>query len=395
MPRSDSLSGSDSGAASPLPVQPGALQEAHASGGSSDDVRFMRRALELAERGAGQVWPNPKVGCVVVRDGAVVGEGWHQQFGGPHAEVHALAAAGDRARGATAYVSLEPCNHHGKTGPCTEALLAAGVARVVCAVRDPNRQAAGGLERLAAAGMAMQSGVCEAEARWRNAPFFHLQKRTPLPFVTLKLAVSIDGAIAGPSKKRAWLTGPESQAAVHALRAEADAVAVGIGTALADDPELTVRIGPAPRVPPARVVFDRRGRLPLDSRLVRSAREIPLYVVTAPFDAAPRERQEAFQAAGVINHAATNLMAALCGLRTAGIGHLFVEGGSGIASALMAAGLVHHLIIFQAPVILGAGATPAFAALPGHDADVAPRLTVLERRVFGADLMTRYAVSGD
>jgi diaminohydroxyphosphoribosylaminopyrimidine deaminase/5-amino-6-(5-phosphoribosylamino)uracil reductase len=355
----------------------------------------MRRALDLAERGAGQVWPNPKVGCVIVQGGVIVGEGWHQQFGGPHAEVHALAAAGEQARGATAYVSLEPCNHHGKTGPCTEALLAAGVARVVCAARDPNPQAAGGMERLAAAGLAVACGVCEAEARLRNAPFMHVAKGGLLPFVTLKLAVSIDGAISGPSGKRAWLTGPESQAAVHALRAEADAVAVGIGTVLADDPELTVRIGPAPRVPPARVVFDRRGRLPLDSRLVRGARVVPLYVVTGGKGEAPRERQEAFQAAGVINHAATNLTAALCGLRTAGIAHLFVEGGATLASALMAAGLVHHLIIFQAPVILGAGAMPAFAALPGREADEAPRLTVLERRVVGADLMTRYAVSGD
>ena len=355
----------------------------------------MRRALELAQCGAGQVWPNPKVGCVLVQGTEIVGEGWHQSHGGPHAEVHALAVAGERARGATAYVTLEPCNHHGKTGPCTEALLAAGVTRVVCATRDPNPTAAGGLERLAAAGVHVESGVCETEARVQNAPFLHVARGGPLPFVTLKLAVSIDGAIAGPSKKRAWLTGPESQAAVHALRAEADAVAVGIGTALADDPELTVRMGPAPRVPPARVIFDRHGRLPLESRLMRSAREVPVYLVTAPGDAVPRDRQEALRAAGVISHAATNLTAALGGLRTAGIAHLFVEGGATIASALMAAGLVHHLIIFQAPVILGAGATPAFAALPGRDADVAPRLTVLERRVVGADLMTRYAVSGD
>ena len=355
----------------------------------------MRRALDLAQRGAGQVWPNPKVGCVIVRDGAIVGEGWHQQFGGPHAEVHALAAAGARAAGATAYVTLEPCNHHGKTGPCSEALLAAGIARVVCATRDPNPQAAGGLDHLAARGVRVESGVCEAEARRQNAPFLHGARGGPLPFVTLKLAVSIDGAIAGPSRKRAWLTGPESQAAVHALRAEADAVAVGIGTALTDDPELTVRLGPAPRIPPARVVFDRHGRLPFDSRLVRSARDTPLYLVTAPGNAVPRERLEAFQAAGVIHHAAANLTAALCGLRVAGLVHLFVEGGATLASALMAAGLVHHLIIFQAPVILGAGATHAFAALPGHDADVAPRLTVLERHAYGADLMTRYAVSGD
>lgn len=355
----------------------------------------MRRALELAERGAGQVAPNPKVGCVIVRDGSVVGEGWHQQYGGPHAEVHALSMAGEQARGAIAYVSLEPCNHHGRTGPCSHALLAAGISQVVCATRDPNPKAAGGLEWLAANGVRVESGLCDAEARVQNAPFFHAVRGGQLPFVTLKLAVSIDGAIAGPSRKRAWLTGPESQAAVHALRAEANAVAVGIGTALADDPELTVRIGPAPRVAPARVVFDRQGRLPLAGRLVGSAHEVPLYVVTAPGDAARTGRLEALRAAGAIIHEATNLTAALGGLRTAGLTHLFVEGGATLASALLAAGLVHHLIIFQAPVILGAGAMPAFAALPGLDADVAPRLAVLERRSFGADLMTRYAVSGD
>lgn len=353
----------------------------------------MRRALDLAERGAGQVWPNPKVGCVVVRDGEIVGEGWHQQFGGPHAEVHALAGAGERARGATAYVTLEPCNHHGKTGPCTEALLAAGVSRVVCAVRDPNPRAAGGLERLAAAGVAVESGVCEAAARLHNAPFLHVAREGALPFVTLKLAVSIDGAIAGPSKKRAWLTGPESQAAVHALRAQVDAVAVGIGTALADDPELTVRIGPAPRVQPARVVFDRAARLPLTGKLAATAREIPVHAVVG--HEAPADRLKALQGAGVHLHQAQSLADGLAALRTAGVAHLFVEGGAEIASALLAAELVHHLIIFQAPVILGAGATPAFVALPGHDADVAPRLTVLERRVYGDDLMTRYAVSGD
>lgn len=353
----------------------------------------MRRALELAERGAGQVAPNPKVGCVIVRDGAVVGEGWHQQYGGPHAEVHALAAAGERASGATAYVSLEPCNHHGRTGPCSQALFAAGVARVVCATRDPNPKAAGGLDYLADHGVRVESGLCEAEARVQNAPFFHAVRGSLLPFVTLKLAVSIDGAITGPSRKRQWLTGPESQAAVHVLRAEADAVAVGIGTALADDPELTVRLGPAPRVPPARVVFDRQARLPLTGKLVGTARQLPVHVVAGL--AAPAERLAALAAASVLLHQVEGLPDALQRLRAAGVAHLFVEGGATLASALMAAGLVHHLIIFQAPVILGAGAMPAFAALPGQEADLAPRLTVLERRVFGADLMTRYAVSGD
>lgn len=390
----------------------------------ADDVRFMRRALELAEQGAGQVAPNPKVGAVIVRDGRIVGEGWHQRYGGPHAEVHALQAAGRAARGATAYVSLEPCNHHGQTPPCTEALIEAGVARVVCAVRDPNPKAAGGMERLQAAGIVVHTGVCEEDALLANAAFFHharWQAQHPephqgqhqeqhhgqhqpqpahaskgadaaLPFVVLKLAVSIDGAIVDASHRRGWLTGPEAHRAVHALRAEADAVAVGIGTALADDPSLTVRLVPAPRIAPLRVVFDRQARLPLDSTLVRTARDVPVRVMT---HRASPSRVAALEEAGVTVSEATSARDALLQLGAAGVRHVLVEGGAELGSTLLAAGLVHHLIIFQAPVILGAGAVPAFAAYPSVEAARAPRLRVLERRVFGADLMTRYAVSGD
>lgn len=382
----------------------------------ADDVRFMRRALELAEQGAGQVAPNPKVGAVIVQDGRVVGQGWHQRYGGPHAEVHALQAAGRAARGATAYVSLEPCNHHGQTPPCTDALIEAGVARVVCAARDPNPKAAGGMERLQAAGIVVHTGVCEEDALLANAAFFHharaqrqaqqqgqhphqtqqtyASKSTDaaLPFVVLKLAVSIDGAIVDASRGRGWLTGPEAHRAVHALRAEADAVAVGIGTALADDPSLTVRLVPAPRIAPVRVVFDRQARLPLDSTLVRTAREVPVRVMT---HGASPSRVAALEEAGVTVSEATSARDALLQLGAAGVRHVLVEGGAELGSTLLAAGLVHHLIIFQAPVILGAGAVPAFAAYPSVEAARAPRLRVLERRVYGADLMTRYAVSGD
>jgi diaminohydroxyphosphoribosylaminopyrimidine deaminase/5-amino-6-(5-phosphoribosylamino)uracil reductase len=365
---------------------------AHVPGTTPDDVRFMRRALELAERGAGLVAPNPKVGAVIVRNGVVVGEGWHQRFGEAHAEVHALGAAGEQARGATAYVSLEPCNHHGKTGPCTEALIAAGIRRVVCGVRDPNPQAAGGLERLQQEGIVVQAAVCEGEARLQNAPFLHLAGGAALPFVTLKLALSIDGAIAGASRRRAWLTGAEAQAAVHALRAEADALAVGIGTALADDPALTVRLASPPRVAPRRVVFDRGARLPLRSALVQTAGATPVTVVT---DGRAPDAEARLAEAGVDILIAPDLPTALRGLRQRGVGHLLVEGGALLAASLVDAGLVHHLITFQAPVILGAGAVGAFATMTGRDADVAPRFRVLERRVYGADLMTRYAVSGD
>jgi diaminohydroxyphosphoribosylaminopyrimidine deaminase / 5-amino-6-(5-phosphoribosylamino)uracil reductase len=352
----------------------------------------MRRALALAARGHGQVAPNPKVGAVLVRDGVLVGEGWHATFGGPHAEVMALRAAGDRARGATAYVSLEPCHHHGKTPPCTEALVAAGVAEVVYAVADPNPVAAGGDAYLRAAGMAVVAGVLEDEARVLNAPFLFAARGAPRPFVTLKLALSIDGGLVDASRQRGWLTGPEAQQAVHALRAEADAVGVGIGTALADDPALTVRLAPAPRVPPLRVVFDRQGRLPLDSRLVRTARDVPVLVVVAP--GGDGRARRALESRGVIVVEADTFEHALRTLRGRGVRHLLLEGGAGLASAAMAAGVVDHLITLQAPVILGRDLLPPFGALAPRSAASAPRLRVLARRALGADLMTHYDVAG-
>src|SRR3954468_2645940 len=236
-----------------------------------DDGAFMRRALALAERGWGRTAPNPMVGAVVVRDGRVVGEGWHAEFGGPHAEVEALRAAGDRAKGATMYVTLEPCNHQGKTPPCTEALLAAGVRRVVVACEDPNPEARGGAHRLREAGVDVALGVEEDAARELNAPFFHALA-SDRPFVRLKLALSLDGALADHTRQPGWLTGEAARHEVHRLRADADAIAVGIGTVLADDPELTVRHVPAPRVAPTRVVFDTSARLPRTSRLATTAR---------------------------------------------------------------------------------------------------------------------------
>src|SRR5687767_11589972 len=220
--------------------------------GAVRDVTHMRRALSLARQGWGRTAPNPMVGAVVVRDDQVVGEGFHAEFGGPHAEVVALKAAGDRARGATAYVTLEPCAHHGKTPPCTDALIAAGIARVVMAVRDPNPAAHGGAERLRAAGVEVVSGVEREAACELNAPFFNSfgNRRA---WVVLKLALSAEGAIAPASRERQWLSGPEATAEVHRLRAGFDAIAVGLGTAIADDPALTVRGDLRPRVEPARV----------------------------------------------------------------------------------------------------------------------------------------------
>ncbi|MDQ4079356.1 MAG: bifunctional diaminohydroxyphosphoribosylaminopyrimidine deaminase/5-amino-6-(5-phosphoribosylamino)uracil reductase RibD, partial [Gemmatimonadota bacterium] len=256
------------------------LSEHPAARWTARDRAYMRRALVLARRGWGWTAPNPMVGAVVVRDDAIVGEGWHVRYGGPHAEVAALEAAGDRARGATVYVTLEPCAHTGKTPPCTNALIGAGVGRVICAMNDPNPMAQGGGAVLERAGIEVAFGLEEGDAFELNAPIFHALTSTR-PWITLKLATSVDGGIADVSGRSQWLTGDRARRYVHRLRAGHEAVAVGVGTALADDPELTVRSGRRPRVAPARIVFDRRARLPLDSKLARTARDVRTIVVSA------------------------------------------------------------------------------------------------------------------
>jgi diaminohydroxyphosphoribosylaminopyrimidine deaminase/5-amino-6-(5-phosphoribosylamino)uracil reductase len=352
-----------------------------------DDGAFMRRALALAERGWGRTAPNPMVGAVVVRDGLVVGEGWHAEFGGPHAEVEALRAAGDRASGATMYVTLEPCDHHGKTPPCTEALLAAGVRRVVIACEDPDPVARGGAHRLRGAGVEVTVGVEEVTARELNAPFFHALA-SDRPFVRLKLALSLDGALADHTRRPGWLTGEPARHEVHRLRADADAIAVGIGTVLADDPELTVRHVPAPRTAPTRVVFDTSTRLPRTSRLATTARDIPVVVVCwAPEPA----HAAALEHLGVtLLHAAT-ARDALVALRALGVRSLLVEGGATLAAALVQDALVDRLVIFRAPLILGAGSLNGFGAAPAVQAADAPRWRLVESRRFGDDEMTVYA----
>jgi diaminohydroxyphosphoribosylaminopyrimidine deaminase/5-amino-6-(5-phosphoribosylamino)uracil reductase len=355
----------------------------------------MRRALVLAARGAGQVAPNPLVGAVVVQDGTIVGEGWHAEYGRDHAEVVALNIAGERARGATLYVTLEPCNHTGKTPPCTDAILRAGISRVVYAAADPNPRAAGGAERLRAAGVRVHHGVLEQQASELNAPFLFAARGATRPWVTLKLAVSLDGAIADHTRRPGWISGSAAQKAVHRLRASADAIAVGIGTALADDPALTVRFGPAPRVAPRRVVFDRRAELPVTSMLVRSAAQVPVIVVTesAPVSHDASARAAALAAAGVTVIRADSVSAALAALKQHGVNHLLVEGGAGLASALVDANLVDRLIMIQGSVILGQNALPAFAALPPRTVSEAQRWRVVSRRAFEDDCMTTYAVS--
>ena len=327
------------------------------------------------------------VGAVAVRNGEIVGEGYHTRFGTAHAEVEALRAAGDRAEGATVYVTLEPCAHEGKTPPCASALVAARVARVVIAVRDPNPAAAGGAELLHRAGIAVSIGVVEGEARELNAPFFHsfAGKR---PWVTLKLAISLDAALADAAGRSRWITSEESRRLVHEMRAGSDAVGVGIGTVLADDPQLTVRDAPAPRVPPTRVVFDRAARLPATSALARTARDVPTIVVA---ESPPVARVRALAELGVRVIDTTSLRVALDALGDAGVRSLLVEGGARIAGALLGTGMVDRLVIFQGSAIFGAGALGAFAFVPPTEVERAPRWRTLERREIGSDTMTVYA----
>lgn len=360
-----------------------------------DDAAFMRRAIELARGGWGQTAPNPMVGAVVVRDGKVVGEGYHARFGEPHAEVAALRAAGELARGSTVYVSLEPCAHVGKTPPCADALIAAGVRRVVIAARDPNPVAGGGVERLRAAGVEVVEGVETEAARELNAAFFHAHESPRAhrrPWVTLKLALSIDSAVADSEGGSRWITGPEARAAAHELRAGSDAVAVGIGTVLADDPFLTVRDAPAPRVPPLRVVFDSRARTPLSSRLVASARDVPTILVVR--EPAP-DAACALEKAGVELLQASSLEAALEELARRDVRSLLVEGGARLAGAFLERALVNRLIIFRGAVLLGSGARGAFAHVPSMSIAGAPRFRVLERRALGDDTMITYAVRSE
>ncbi|MEX2178659.1 MAG: bifunctional diaminohydroxyphosphoribosylaminopyrimidine deaminase/5-amino-6-(5-phosphoribosylamino)uracil reductase RibD [Gemmatimonadaceae bacterium] len=356
---------------------------------SQDAPAFMRRALELAREGWGQTAPNPMVGAVVVRDGAVAGEGYHARFGEPHAEVMALGAAGDHARGATLYVTLEPCRHHGKTPPCTDAIVAAGVQRVVIAAPDPTADAGGGAALLRAAGIQVQAGLLEAEARELNAPFFHAVA-SDLPWTTLKLAVSIETAIANERGSTSWLTGADARGAVHALRAGHDAIAVGVGTVIADDPQLTVRDARPPRVPLRRVIFDRTLRTPLESAMVRTAAVTPTTIVTRTTSSV---HAKALANAGVHLIAAPGLREAFRALRAEGVRALLVEGGAAIASAVLREKLAHRLVIFQAPVSLGEGALHAFDGAPPHVLSELERYPVLDRRMLGPDLMTTYALA--
>jgi diaminohydroxyphosphoribosylaminopyrimidine deaminase/5-amino-6-(5-phosphoribosylamino)uracil reductase len=358
------------------------------------DREFMAQALKLAARGLYSTDPNPRVGCVMVERGQVVGTGWHRQAGTPHAEVHALREAGARARGATAYVTLEPCSHTGRTPPCAEALIAAGVARVVAAMQDPNPLVAGrGLSRLREAGLRVSCGLLQDEAKALN-PGFIQRINQGRPLVRIKLAASVDGRTAMASGASKWITGPEARADVQRLRARSSAVLSGIGTVLADDPQLTVR---APDLcpeglslrQPLRVLLDRTGRLPVDSALVRA--DGPLWWVTGNDVVCPvtLSARPAFRHLCLLATDDRMLALLMQALVQAECNEVLVEAGATLAGAFMRAGLCDELIVYLAPKLLGSRARPMVDVALDQMSE-AIDLSLVDIRQIGSDIRLRY-----
>jgi diaminohydroxyphosphoribosylaminopyrimidine deaminase / 5-amino-6-(5-phosphoribosylamino)uracil reductase len=359
----------------------------------------MRAALALARRGLGNVWPNPAVGCVIVKDGRVVGRGWTQPGGRPHAETEALARAGAAAKGATAFVSLEPCSHHGKTAPCADALIAAGIARVVAAIEDPDPRVAGaGFARLRRARIAVDTGLCASEAAELNAGFFS-RIRQGRPLVTLKLATSLDGRIATATGESRWITGAAARERAHLLRATHDAALVGTGTASADDPQLTCRLPGLAARSPVRVVLDRTLRLPPTLRLFT---EDPALTWVVALPSADPVRKAALARRGVevvpVDADASgglDLGAALRQLADKGVTRLLVEGGSALAAALLRAGLVDRLVWMRAPMAIGGDGVPAVAPLGLEALSFAPRFELMTSEAADGDLIETYRRPGE
>jgi diaminohydroxyphosphoribosylaminopyrimidine deaminase / 5-amino-6-(5-phosphoribosylamino)uracil reductase len=360
------------------------------------DARYMQLALALGRRGQGRTWPNPAVGAVIVKDGVIVGRGWTQAGGRPHAEPEALNRAGDATRGATLYVTLEPCSHFGRSPPCVDAVIASGIARVVSAIEDPNPEVAGqGHAKLRAAGIVVDVGLNAAEAARDHAGHFR-RIRDKRPHVILKLAVSADDKIGAAGRKPVAITGEAARTCVHLLRAQCDAILVGIGTVLADDPDLTCRLpGMKPRSP-VRVVLDRSLRIPNVSRLVHSARETPLWVMTSNLAEAPAAMKLGAAGAQVIRVAATtkpprlDLPAVLHALSDKGISRLMVEGGARVASSFVTADLVDEVWLLRAPDMVGADGIPALDALPLSALTGSPALKVRASESFGNDTLMIY-----
>jgi diaminohydroxyphosphoribosylaminopyrimidine deaminase / 5-amino-6-(5-phosphoribosylamino)uracil reductase len=327
------------------------------------DRRFMELALALGRRGLGRTWPNPAVGAVIVKDGEIVGRGWTQPSGRPHAEIEALRRAGEMARGATLYVTLEPCSHHSKSPPCADAVIASGIARVVSAMEDPNPEVAGrGHARLRSAGIAVDVGIEAAAARRDHAG--HIRRmRDGRPHVMLKLAISADGKAAGAGGRRVAITGNAVRDRVHLMRARSDAIVIGIGTVLADDPVLTCRLPGIAKMSPTRVVLDASLRLPMQSRLLATAGETPLWIITgkpAPDASETAVREHGAEVLRVAEKAGRlDLGEVLKLLAQRGITRVMIEGGPTVASALIEADLVDEAIFFHSPMVIGEGGLQA------------------------------------
>ncbi|WP_371619579.1 bifunctional diaminohydroxyphosphoribosylaminopyrimidine deaminase/5-amino-6-(5-phosphoribosylamino)uracil reductase RibD [Streptomyces sp. NBC_00454] len=347
----------------------------------------MARAIELAARGTGSTSPNPVVGCVITdASGTVVGEGWHERAGGPHAEVHALRAAGSAARGGTAYVTLEPCNHTGRTGPCAQALIEAGIARVLYAVPDPNPQASGGADTLRAAGITARAGLLRAEAEEGNAPWL-TSVRLGRPYILWKYAATLDGRVAAADGTSRWISCPESRADVHRLRAEADAVVVGSGTLRADDPHLAVRgpDGVTPGGQPLRVVLDTHATIRPTARVLDDAAPTLVVVAENLEDRATRHLAGVELARLPYDKYGISVDALLGELHRRGVRSVLLEGGPTLAGAFVAAGVVDKVVGYLAPVLLGAGPNALADAGIGTLTE-ALRLRITETVRIGTDI---------
>jgi diaminohydroxyphosphoribosylaminopyrimidine deaminase / 5-amino-6-(5-phosphoribosylamino)uracil reductase len=361
------------------------------------DQRFMQLALALGRRGQGRTWPNPAVGAVVVKDGVIIGRGWTQPGGRPHAEPVALSQAGEAARGATLYVTLEPCSHVGKSPPCADAIIAAGIARVVSAIEDPNPEVAGlGHARLRAAGITVDIGLGAQEAAHDHAGHFR-RIRERRPHVILKLAVAADDKIGAAGRKPVAVTGEAARARVHLLRAQCDAVLVGIGTVQADDPVLTCRLPGMEARSPVRVVLDRALRISGTSRLVHSARATPLWVMTSNLSEAPAAMKLGAAGAQVLRVPTTSspppgldLMGVLHALAEKGITRLLVEGGARAASSFVAADLVDEIWLLRGPDTIGADGVAALDALPLSAITGSPAFKVRASDTLQNDTLTIY-----
>lgn len=358
------------------------------------DARLTAAAIRLGAREIGHTWPNPAVGALIVRHEAdgpmIVGRGWTRRGSRPHAETEALAQAGDLARGATCYVSLEPCSHHGRTPPCAESLINAGVSRVVSALEDPDERVRGrGHAMLREAGIAVEVGVCASLAEAANAGHF-TRVREGRPWVTLKLAVSRDGMIGGPGGRPVTITGERARAQAHMLRATNDAILVGIGTALADDPELTCRLPGMADRSPVRVVLDTRLRLPTNARMLQDSGGTPVWVIAG--SGASRERKQALEARGarviLLDGDGTEAHTAIHALAGEGITRLLVEGGAKVAASLAQADLIDEAVIFDGAAEIGAGGVPAGSALAAIRENGAYRR--VDEQALGGDRMATY-----